>query len=223
MIPIVAVIPTRFDITRLLNLIPAILNDVKDIYIMDNGLSDTDKSILHSFSKITIIPCYDKSIYQMWNLGIDTAIKCYTKFSYTAILNDDIAMLPNTLSVLAGFLDHYGDLVAVSPDYSRSTLSGLGILQLEFVSSTFGHGGLAGFAFMIKNEYDIRVDEAFKWWYGDDDIVKQILRLDKKVGKVKDLPIDHYQGSSFIHRKDELNQYISSDRMYFNQKYGENR
>jgi len=221
--PITAVIPTRFDIPSLPALINNIVEDVKDIYILDNGLNGLRRIELYRFPKVTILPCNDKSIYQMWNFGMDTTIKTCGKESYTAILNDDISFLPDTLKIMAGFLDSYSNLVAVSPDYNRRLADGIGKLELEFCESTFGHGGIAGFAFMIKNECGIRIDETFKWWYGDDDLVKQILKTGNKIGKIKNLPLEHNQGSSFIKRKDELNQYIISDRLYFNSKYRENR
>jgi hypothetical protein len=223
MIPIVAIIPTRFDIPSLPALINNIIEDVKDIYILDNGLDGLRRAELYRFPKVTILPCDDKSIYQMWNFGMDTIIKTCGKESYSAVLNDDIFLLPNTLKTMAGFLDSYSNLVAVSPDYNRKLVDGFGKLELEFCESTFGHGGMAGFAFMIKNKCGIRVDETFKWWYGDDDLVKQILKTGNRVGKIINLPLEHNQGSSFVYRKSELNQYIVSDRFYFNQKYGENR
>jgi hypothetical protein len=230
MTPIVAVIPTRFDITYLLNLLPSLV-DTRMIYIMDNGL-DTDKLTLlqnellsnRSITDATIIHCPELSIYQMWNLGWDAAIKDFGPKVHIAILNDDIYFLPYTLRKLSQYLEENNDIGAICPDYERPVSVGIADDYIvERTTSTYGNKGLAGFAFMVKGHLPVRVDWNLRWWYGDDDLVKEIEKLDLKVAKLIGLPVDHYQGASFRRIQDELEKQIELDRQYFNNKYGENR
>jgi hypothetical protein len=230
MTPIVAVIPTRFNISYLLNLLPS-LTDTRMIYIMDNGLDKDSLSLLQqellsepSINDAMIIHCPELSIYQMWNLGWDAAIKDFGPKVHIAFLNDDIYFLPDTLSKLSQYLEQNMDVGAICPDYERAVKLGTASgLMLERTTSTFGHKGLAGFAFMVKGHLPVRVDWNLRWWYGDDDLVKEIEKLNLKVAKLIGLPVDHYQGTSYNYIRDELERQIELDRQYFNKKYGENR
>jgi len=229
MTPIVAVVPTRFDTTYLLRLLPS-LGDIEMLYIMDNGLDSDRLSYLQqellsnsTIRDATIIHCPELSIYQMWNLGWDAAIKDFGPKVNIAILNDDIYFLPGTLSKLSQYLEQNDDIGAICPDYYRPTFLREGDITLEYTDSTYGHGGLAGFAFMVKGHLPIRVDWNLRWWYGDDDLVKEIGKLGLKIAKLIGLPVDHYQGASFKLIQDELEKQIELDRQYFNRKYGENR
>jgi len=230
MTPIVAVIPTRFDTTYLLRLLSS-LGDIEMLYIMDNGLDSDRLSYLQqellsntSIKDATIIHCPELSIYQMWNLGWDAAIKDFGPKVYIAILNDDIYFLPNTLSKLSQYLEQNDDIGAICPDYDWPVAIGMADnLIVERTTSTYGHRGLAGFAFMVKGHLPVRVDWNLRWWYGDDDLVKEIEKLGLKVAKLIGLPVDHYQGASFNRIQDELEKQIELDRQYFNRKYGENR
>lgn len=224
MYPITAIIPTRYENPYLKPILETLEQDsVSKILLLDNGLSEQEKSNYWKFPKLSIIPCHGLSIYNMWNIGIDLAIEAFGTDSYTAVLNDDIALYPDTMRYLAEALEKDDLLTAVSPDYSRRINGGLGDLQVQYVTSTFGHNGLGCFAFMIKNNWNIRLDELFGWWYGDDDMVKQILASGKKVGKLLGLPVEHNQGTSYLHRSEELNEQISRDRVYFNSKYADDQ
>lgn len=216
--PIVAVIPSRFYVEGLFRLAP-VLEDADRVYILDNGLPASALSILpHAYNNGKIIPCHEMSIYEMWNLGQNTALAEFGE-NYTAILNDDIFIQKNTLTALATALDNDEQVGAISPDY--------GIIRgtepyIDYVTSTFGAGGLAGFAFMIRSSLMIRIDTAFKWWYGDDDLVKQIEAQGKRVAILRNVPLDHKPGTSskILGGLDHL---IAQDRSYFNNKYGEHR
>jgi hypothetical protein len=218
MIPITVIIPSRFNVEGLFYLAPN-LDDADGVFILDNGLPPNSLPILQkAYNNLEIVPCHGLSIYEMWNLGQDITIKKFGE-NYTAILNDDIRIDKNTLSKLATALELDEAIGAISPDYGK-------IVDvppyIEYVTSTFGHGGLAGFAFMIRSSLMVRVDTNFKWWYGDDDLVKQIEAMGKRVAILRSVPVDHSPGTSskILGGLDGL---IAQDRLYFNNKYGESR
>lgn len=215
------VIPTRFNVEGLCRLAPSIIEEATKIYIMDNGLSDEAIRIVsHAYrANGNIVPCRNLSIYEMWNLGQDIAVRDLGEH-YTAIFNDDIYIRHGTLTKLAEAMYSDLNIGAISPDYNACDETAPP--RIEFVRSTFGHGGLAGFAFMIQSSLNIRVDTNFKWWYGDDDLVKQIEQQNRRVAILRNVPVGHSPGTS-ASKIPEIGNWIAQDRVYFNNKYGENR
>lgn len=219
--PIIVIIPTRYHIGMLEDLIPS-LSDATKIYIYDNGLLPWQREALETYSQLTIINAYNMTIYEMWNDGWSKAQGEFQN-PHIAILNDDIYFKPFTLSHLSKALVDHPLVAAICPDYTVSLKDDTNEYLAQYTTSTFGHGGLAGFAFMLKGELDIpKIDETFQWWYGDDELVKNIMASGYKVAILRGLPIYHEQGSS-SKMDSSIEQKISLDMYYFNKKYGENR
>lgn len=219
--PIIVIIPTRYHIGMLEDLIPS-LTDATKIYIYDNGLLPWQRETLETYPQLTIIDAHNMTIYEMWNDGWSKAQREFQN-PHIAILNDDIYFNPYTLSYLSKVLRDYSNIAAVCPDYTISPKDDIGKYAVQYTASTFGHGGLAGFAFMLKGELDIpKIDETFRWWYGDDDLVKNIIASGYKIAILRGLPVYHNQGSS-SKMDGSIEQKINLDIYYFNKKYGENR
>lgn len=228
MVRTIVIIPTISQLDRLRKLVNTIKGDksVSDIVIYDNGHPEENRMIIKSWMynpKIKYIEAYKKSIYELWNMGWQYAKQLGTV--NVAILNDDIRIMPGTLDMLGEFLRTDPTLAAVCPDYTMK----IGDIKREiipvYVTSTFGHNGLAGFCFMLKAELPIPyIDETFQWWYGDDDLVKQIELAGYKMARIEGIPIEHDHGSSSrLVDQDLLMQKKIADKDYFNKKYGENR
>jgi GT2 family glycosyltransferase len=196
-VPIVVVIPTRYDIDMLENLLPS-MKDADEIIVLDNGLSKEKytklmQSDARRMGNFWILPTEGLSIYQMWNLGW----AMYPN-THLAILNDDIYFLPGTLAELSRALIDNPEIAAICPDYNRPTEAGMSpAIVVMPTTSTYGNGGLAGFAFMLNTSLPIpKIDEKFQWWYGDDDLVYNIERAGYKVAKLLGVPVAHAQGLS---------------------------
>lgn len=231
MVDTVVVIPTRFQIEPLSRLLGSIVHDktVTSIMIFDNGHNVANKRLLATFEslnpKIWVIDSESASLYEMWNAGWEYATMSGLPVN-VAILNDDCYIHPGSLDVMAHFLRMDSQLGAVYPDYTVPLDSVGGFTAKDFslrkTKSTFGHGGMSGFCFMVKGELDIpAVDENLRWWYGDDDLVKQLELHGWEIGRVVGLPVEHDPGQSskFI----DVEGMIKADMAYFNQKYGEHR
>lgn len=222
--PTIAVIPTRFEVDMLLDLLTVLdKSGIDRVLVLDNGHSNSNKwritEHIKSLSKGAFVhKTPDMSIYQMWNYGLQYAR--YWSPSNVAILNDDIIIEPHVMKTLAEFLRSEDDVAITYPDYTAS--HDTHEYTMRYTNSTYGHGGMAGFCFMMKSELPIPyIDETFRWWYGDDDLVKQTQLLGYKIGRVVGLPVAHMVGRSsrFINVSID----IKNDNAYFNAKYGENR
>lgn len=223
MITNIVAIPTRFEVDMIIDMYHTIKNEVDEWLIFDNGLP------IEEYEKLTTIPvsilgAEDQTIYQMWNRSWKIA-KTYYQFPNLFIVNDDVAMIPNTVTALATILRSTPDLGVICPNYTRPLSDGIGNNDIEYVTITHGQGGLAGFAFMLRAELDIQyIDEKFSWWYGDDDFLKQVNLAGYKAAMAKQIPIYHVGArSSSKLLEDGIGPKIEQDRLYFNAKYGENR
>jgi hypothetical protein len=96
------------------------------------------------------------NISRMWNLGLEMA-KDYSRragLPYdVAILNDD-AVVPS---------DWFARVTAEM----RKTGAAAGCVR------RVDDPRMSGFAFVLNGDLDLRADEQFQWWYGDDDLQRQ--------------------------------------------------
>lgn len=186
---IAAVIPTRYHPSEL---------DVLLKVLDEDGVQEI---VLES-------DAYDHAIYRMWNVGVRWA-RVYGA-SHVAVLNDDIAMRPGTLSSLADQLDQHPDVGVVYPDVTAEWDASPG--GIERTTGTWGAGGMTGFCFMFRADLPVAFDEAFHWWYGDDAFEADVRALGLGVARVRGVPIRHIPGQSAA-RRDDLGPLIAADQV----------
>lgn len=226
--PTIVIIPTKYAIDHLLNLLERIkLDDIDQIVILDNGHTKENWARIYNWGQkniwLEIFKVPTMTIYEMWNWGWKYA-KGYAGLHIgvnVAFLNDDIDIWPDSISEMAHFLRSTPGLAAVSLDPNRTET----MPYVQIVDTTAGAGGMAGFAFMIKGELPIPfIDENLKLYWGDDDLVKQIRHAGYEVGVIRGLPVEH-AGSLTIRQMDseQRRRIMEQDRLYFNQKYNEHR
>ncbi len=165
------------------------------VWVYDNGCGPTARRWLERAARrghITVVDAAGQRLHTMWNDGVARAL-AEDPDADIAILNNDLALGESFLHLLQVGLHSAQDLWAVSPNYDGRNLSGV-----ARVTSTFKHGGLAGFAFMAPAEAfrTVRFDENFAWWYGDDDFVWQIERAGRRVAVVGNATVEHVGGGS---------------------------
>ncbi len=214
---VVAVIPTKGKSPYLNSLIKTLDQHVDDIFIYNN--SDKPDIGLPPWVKTWHTP--NLSIYEMWNKGLDKAEFEYYQ-PHVLVLNDDVEFGSYLPAVLSAYLLRDPELAITFPDYD--TTEDTGSYSLKYTSTTAGAGGMSGFCFMIKSELRLMIDENLKLYWGDDDLVKQVIAKGYKIARIVGLPVKH-AGSYTIKQMDveERRAIMEADRVYFNQKYNENR
>ena len=201
---IAAVIPTRFHPPQLAPLLELLAADHVVPFVMESEQ-------------------FDHRIYKMWNTGARDAAMAGADF--IAILNDDVTILPGTLPLMARALDADPAVGAVYPDV-RTPFGSLPAdpLQLESTTGTWGAGGMTGFCFMIRRPSSIPIfDEAYKWWYSDDDFEERVRGAGKLVCRIVGLPIVHSADGSAGRVMDELGPLIQADRALWESRHTEER
>lgn len=135
-----------------------------------------------------------QSIYRTWNEAMDVAKR---RGSPLLILNDDIELTVESIRLMLHELRMNDQWTVLGFDYLDSVH-----LTIESTSVTFRQGGLGGFAFAVDPMTCPKVDERFKWWYGDDDLVRRCIKQSLRVGILRGCPVIHHSSwsmNSFPH------------------------
>lgn len=127
------------------------------------------------------------SIYKAWNAFAED----YDDTHHLAFLNDDIEMARGTLRAMRRAVDRAYGIVSVTPGRNAPKVSA-GWFPEE-VSGTYRQGGVCGWAFMVaRHHYPSEgVDERFRVWYGDDDLVWKIRDNGHRAGVLHGVSVRH--------------------------------
>lgn len=218
-----AVVPTIGLSPRLLPLLARLLADgCTDIRLPDNGddpthgfdrlLAAADSpaqwiGLLHARETGTIVAYRtDDTIYDSWNEAMDTCA------GPLAVLNDDIELPSGSIAEAASHLSAQTPIVGL--DYtSESMVARPG--PCRFVSGTFKSGGVGGFAFVVDPVYAPRVHPGFRWWYGDDDLMRRVTDTGRRLMIAEGAPVAHPEPSTSGNQMPWLAEACDSDRRLY--------
>ncbi len=135
------------------------------------------------------------NIHRWWNRGIDIARTFGA--DYIAVLNDDVKLKNNPINKIA---------------YGMKELKGV----LGYPLPYSGH--IPGYCWVLDIKSNIRADENFRWWYGDDDIRLKA----KEQGEVVYIPaeVEHLHPNHLTSANEELMELTKADQTYFEEKWG---
>lgn len=189
---IAAIIPTLFHPPTLAPLLDVLRADDVDVILIDTTGRELD-------------------IYRWWNEGVAEArARGATKI---AVLNDDIAMAPGTLPLLAFLLDEHPEYGVVSPATTGKAKNGVGkLISTRGLWKGASHPGMAGYAFMFRADLDIPFDERYRWYAGDDQFEEDVRAAGLLVGVYTGLQVQHLDNYSGAQRADELKPLANADR-----------
>jgi hypothetical protein len=189
LVGIAVCIPTigRSDLLRPLVEVCLIEPQVEVIELWDN--QDTLQPVWPDGVEVVRAP--GLSIYQEWNSFADKWGERYN----LAFLNDDIEMLPGTLTALAYWLKVLA-IVSVGPRMDAARVDPPGNPRL--VDGTYRQDGVCGWAFMVALDcWPVGgIDERFKVWYGDDDLVWKLRRAGCVTGRLDGVTVRHEQSTT---------------------------
>lgn len=194
----VIVIPTRDHAeTKCIDLIKSLGNTYDAAIILDNNPKPAlgpNKLIGH----IRIFHTPNMNIYEMWQHGWDAALALYPDCNINlAFLNDDI-QVPSVFLTALGRALRNSDFWITYPDVNAPSSSGFELegLILDETFGSYRHGGMTGWAFMLRGELLRegklpRLDTQYEWWYGDDDLAFTVDRWGGKQARVRGLLCEH--------------------------------
>lgn len=162
-----------------------------------------------------VVSTPDLSISQMWNLGLDTAAKRYDGPHNVAVLNNDLRVPPGFLDDLARGLRTARDHLIAYPNIHDLPADAI----VPTSNPTTGLS-MSGWAFMVRGEAGLRVDEQFRWWFGDNDLQLQAEKLGGKVVCVGGVTCEHLHPNESTQANPDLQQIAKEDEGRFWAKWG---
>jgi hypothetical protein len=134
------------------------------------------------------------NIHRWWNRGIDIARTFGA--DYIAVLNDDVKLKNNPINKIAYGMKKLDAVLGYPLPYS---------------------GHIPGYCWVLDIKSNIRADENFRWWYGDDDIRMKA----KEIGEVVYIPaeVEHLHGNHLTSINEDLMKLTIADKEYFEKKW----
>ena len=166
------------------------------IIVLDNGSGEQTKNYLAEQSIARVIDAEGAGIHQMWNMGVEIAMKGGSNCNIT-FLNNDLILGDNFIENLEVALRVGNRLMAISPNYDGRSIPCTTIYDRICANQYDGKGGVPGFAFMVKGEWfaeGYRFPEECMWWFGDNDILNEMLKNGYFWGITPNVTVNHIGG-----------------------------
>jgi hypothetical protein len=214
-----AVIPTRDRHDMLADCINSVVDQVDRVIVIDNLSSPPiDPEPWHGKVGVVSVPIDPPNISTLWNVGL-----ALTDASAHVEQADrwDIAVLNSDVVVPAGWID------ALSTAMRATT---------AVLAYPDQHGGrqqilhtkagpidlrqrITGYAYLLRGETGLRLDESLAWWYGDDNLDWEAR---EKGGAllVPGLAVEHRCPNGSMYERPELQEQAGRDRATFAAKWG---
>lgn len=164
------------------------------LFIYDNGSGAQTKEWLKAQYDLESFDAKGAGIHQMWNAGINEAMRRSGGMCDVVFLNNDLILGHDFCSGMVEAL-HSGPWMAVSGNYDGRDGAGE-VQQVTGICAEKydGTGGLAGFAYAVKSELfsaGYRFPEDCKWWFGDNDLVLTMDMMNLKYGVATGVAVEH--------------------------------
>ena len=217
---LLAAIPTRSNWQMLAKLLSDLDEWGIPTVVYDNGhQSPEGRELLEA--REYVVDAVGWPFYRMWNDAWHEAT--LAGYDAVALLNDDITLHPESLSIAYKRLMAADDIGIMGLNYLRTVQHGARPLaKTRFVRGSYREGGIGGHAFLIRTStWGVvpPIDEDYAIWYGDDELFANMANHGFRLGIAVGSPVDH-QSSTTVNQHPELLARTGADRDRFFSKFG---
>lgn len=214
-----AVIPTRDRHQLLADCIASVADQVDRVIVIDNRSDPPiDPEPWDGKVGVVSLPIDPPNISTLWNVGIALADASFHRVGADAW---DIAVLNSDVVVPHGWVERLSAAM-------RSTAAVLSYPdqhggQQQILHTKAGpidlRQRITGYAYMLRGETGLRLDETLAWWYGDDDLD---WRAREQGGAllVPGVAVEHRCPNVSTNERPELGEQAGRDRATFRNKWG---
>lgn len=215
----VAVIPARDRHAMLADCVASVTDQVDRVIVIDNQ-STPPLATLTLGSRVTIVsaPMDPPNISTLWNTGLQLAdalaLQDFAPHWDIAVLNSDVIVPPGWVEILSAAMRSTTAVLAY-PDQHGG--------QQQILHTKAGpidlRQRITGYAYMLRGEAGLRLDETMSWWFGDDDL-DWVARQRGGALLVPGIPVEHRAPNVSTNTRPELAEQTLIDRATFQQKWG---
>lgn len=219
-----AVIPARDRHDMLDDCIASVVDQVDRVIVIDN-LSNPpiDPEPWHGKVGVVSISIDPPNISTLWNVGLQLAANAAQAASDgegfvewdVAVLNSDVVVPPGWMAALSTAMRSTAAVLAY-PDQHGGTRQ---ILHTKPEPIDLRQR-ITGYAFMLRGEFGLRLDESMAWWFSDDDLDWRA-RATGGALLVPGIPVEHRAPNISTHERPELAEQTGRDRETFRKKWGQ--
>lgn len=214
-----AVIPARDRHDLLDDCLRSVVDQVDRVIVIDN-LSDPpiDPEPWHGKVAVVSLPIDPPNISTLWNVGIAlsdaSAYRAGAGKWDIAVLNSDVVVPPGWIDGLSTAMRSTTAVLAY-PDQHGGTRQ---ILHTKAEPIDLRQR-ITGYAYMLRGEAGLRLDESMAWWFSDDSLDWEA-REQGGALLVPGIPVEHRAPNISTNERPELQQQAGLDRETFRKKWG---
>lgn len=214
-----AVIPTRDRHDLLADCINSIVDQVDRVIVIDNLSSPSiDPEPWHGKVGVVTVPIDPPNISTLWNVGLALADAQAHQHGADhwdiAVLNSDVVVPPGWVDALSTAMRATTAVLAF-PDQHGGRQQ---ILHTKAEPIDLRQR-ITGYAYLLRGETGLRLNESMAWWYSDDDLD---WRAREQGGAllVPGIPVEHRCPNVAMYERPELLEQAGRDRQTFITKWG---
>lgn len=223
----VAVIPTRDRHAMLADCVDSVVDQVDAVYIIDNGSEPPIDPMqwplgeVATFVGSAVVELNPPNISRLWNVGLELAEYSRGHAGWNpwepfdvAVLNSDVIVPPGWVEAMSGAMRATRAVLAY-PDQFGGDRS---ILHTE-PGPVDLRQRITGYAYMLRGEARLRLDESMAWWYSDDSLDWEARGKGGSL-LVPGIPVQHLHPNESTEARPELSAQAGQDRQTFIAKWG---
>lgn len=210
-------IPTRSNWVMLAPLLEQLSG--LEVVLYDNGHDSPEGQALLAAQE-NVVDARGWSFYKMWNSGWQYAAE--HEYDAVALLNDDIVLHPESLSIAFDALMGDEKIGIVGLNYGRQVQDGIQAdAGLRYVSGGYQNYGIGGHAFLMRTStWGVvpPIDENYVIWYGDDELFANMELYGYQMAIAVGSPVDHVM-STTVNQHPELLAKTGEDAARFKERF----
>lgn len=211
-----AVIPTRNRHDMLADCINSVVDQVDRVIVIDNESDPpVDPDPWQGKVGVLCVALDPPNISRLWNIGLAIVEGASPTDEWDAVvLNSDVVVPPGWVDALSAAMRATAAVLA----YPDQTGGREQILHTRAEPVDLRQR-IAGYAYMLRGESGLRLDESMAWWYSDDDLDWQA-RQQGGALLVPGLAVVHRCPNESTNARPELLEQAGRDRETFITKWG---
>jgi len=214
-----AVIPTRNRHDMLADCINSVVDQVDSVIVIDNlSQPPIDPESWHGKVGVVSLPIDPPNISTLWNVGLalsDAQARQHDAEAWDiAVLNSDVTVPAGWVETLSTAMRSTSAVLAY-PDQHGGRRQ---ILHTRAEPIDLRQR-ITGYAYMLRGETRLRLDESMAWWFSDDSLDWEARERGGAL-LVPGIPVEHRCPNGSMYERPELHAQASRDRVTFKQKWG---